>query len=144
MRDIKRIISVLLIVCIIVSAAGCNARQNVAVRPLCESFFNDVKEGNPSKLMSYFDSSDDTTIEDLNSVIRPSGLNDAQYAYLDAIKKTTAFTVQDPVFDIEYKTKGSPCNIIILTTYKSFMNLLFLIFLTGIKYTFILSKRHLG
>ena len=103
MRDIKRIISVLLTVCIIVSAAGCNAQQNVDVRPLCESFFNDVKEGNPSKLMSYFDSSD-TTIEDLSSVIRPSGLNEAQYAYLDAIKKTTAFTVQDPVFDTEYKT----------------------------------------
>ena len=103
MRDIKRIISVLLTVCIIVSASGCNAQQNVDVRPLCESFFNDVKEGNPSKLMSYFDSSD-TTIEDLSSVIRPSGLNEAQYAYLDAIKKTTAFTVQDPVFDTEYKT----------------------------------------
>ena len=102
MRDIKRIISVLLLVCIIVSAAGCNAQQNVDVRPLCESFFNDVKEGDPSKLMSYFDSSD-TTLEELRAVIRPSGLNEDQYAYLDAIKKTTTFAVQDPVYDMESK-----------------------------------------
>lgn len=102
MRDIKRIISVLLLVCIIVSAAGCNTQQNVDVRPLCESFFNDVKEGDPSKLMSYFDSSD-TSLEELRAVIRPSGLNEDQYAYLDAIKKTTTFAVQDPVYDMESK-----------------------------------------
>ena len=102
MRDIKRIISVLLLVCIIVSVAGCKPQQTVDVRPLCETFFNDLKEGNASKLMSYFDSSD-TSPEELNAVIRPSGLNEAQYAYLDAIKKTTAFTVQDPVYDMEAK-----------------------------------------
>ena len=102
MRDIKRIISGLLTVCIIITAAGCNKQQAVDVRPLCESFFNDVKEGNASKLLSYFDSTD-TTADELNAVIRPSGLNEEQYAYLDAVKKTMSFTVQDPVYDMEAK-----------------------------------------
>ena len=102
MRDIKRIISGLLTVCIIITAAGCNKQQSVDVRPLCETFFNDVKEGNASKLMSYFEPSEITS-EELNAVIRPSGLNEEQYAYLDAIKKTMAFTVQDPVYDMESK-----------------------------------------
>ena len=102
MRDIKRIISGLLTVCIIITAAGCNKQQSVDVRPLCETFFNDVKEGNASKLLSYFEPSEITS-EELNAVIRPSGLNEEQYAYLDAIKKTMAFTVQDPVYDMESK-----------------------------------------
>ncbi len=103
MRDIKRIVSILLAGCIIITAAGCNKQPEVDVRPVCEAFFADVKEGNASKLITYFDSSD-TTVEDLNSIINPSGLNEEQNAYLDAIRKTNDFTVQDPVYDYEAKT----------------------------------------
>ena len=103
MRDIKRIFSILLVFCIIIAACGCNKNPDVDVRPVCEAFFADLKEGNASKLITYCDPSE-TTVEDINSVIRPSGLNEEQYAYLDAIKKTNDFSIQDPVYDYEAKT----------------------------------------
>lgn len=103
MRDIKRIVSILLTVCIIIAAAGCNKQPEVDVRPVCEAFFTDLKEGNASKLITYCDPSE-TTVDDLNSLIRPSGLNEEQNAYLDAIRKTNDFTIQDPVYDYEAKT----------------------------------------
>ena len=66
MRDIKRIISLLLIACMVFSFAGCKnqTQQTVDVTPLCEAFCADVKEGNASKLLSYMDPSE-TTKEEL-------------------------------------------------------------------------------
>ena len=103
MRDIKKIVTILLIVCFIIAAAGCNKQPEVDCKPVCEAFFADLKEGNASKLLAYCDPSE-TTVDDLNNLIRPSGLNEAQNAYLDAIRKTNDFTIQDPVYDYEAKT----------------------------------------
>ena len=103
MRDIKKIVSILLTSCIIIASAGCNKQPEVDCKPVCEAFFADVKEGNASKLITYFDSSE-TTVDDLNSIIKPAGLNEEQNAYLEAIRKTNDFTIQDPVYDYEAKT----------------------------------------
>jgi len=105
MRDIKRIISVLLIACMVFSFAGCKnqTQQTVDVTPLCEAFCADVKEGNATKLLSYMDPSE-TTKEELEQIIRPAGLNESQKAYLDAIRQLTVYTVQEPIYDYDSKT----------------------------------------
>ena len=105
MRDIKRIISVLLTLCLLFSLASCKTKneQTVDVTPLCEEFCNAVKEGNASKLITYLDPSE-VTLDGLNEIIRPKGLNEQQNAYLDAIKNTTTYTVQEPIYDNDSKT----------------------------------------
>lgn len=105
MRDIKRIISVLLIACLSFSFAGCKTRtqQTVDVTPVCEAFCADVKEGNAAKLISYMDPSE-TTIDELEKIVSPKGLNEQQKAYLGAIKQTTVYTVQEPIYDYDSKT----------------------------------------
>ena len=87
------------------SFAGCKnqTQQTVDVTPICESFCTDVKEGNASKLMSYMDPSE-TTVEEIEKIVSPKGLNEQQKAYLDAIKQSTVYTVQEPIYDYESKT----------------------------------------
>ena len=105
MRDIKRIISVFLIACMAFSFAGCKTRtqQTVDVMPVCEAFCADVKEGNAAKLISHMDPSE-TTIDELEKIVNPKGLNEQQKAYLDAIKQSTVYTVQEPIYDYDSKT----------------------------------------
>ena len=100
------ILSGLLVASMLLQLCGCNSNnntQNEIARAYCETFCEDVKNGDADKLMTYLNSSEITAAE-LKEKITPSGLNSEQEAFLNAIKESTAYKVQDPVYDYKAKT----------------------------------------
>lgn len=107
MRNItKSILSGLLAACILFSLCGCNKNNNIQsdiARAVCESFCEDVKNGDADKLMTYLNSAE-ITAADLKEIITPSGLNSEQEAFSSAVKESLNYKVQDPVYDYKAKT----------------------------------------
>ena len=107
MRNIKKsILSGLLAACILFSLCGCNKNnttQSDIARAFCETFCEDVKNGDPDKLMTYLNSAEITSAE-LKEIVCPSGLNSEQEAFSSAVKGSLNYKVQDPVYDYKAKT----------------------------------------
>lgn len=100
----KTLLSLVLIICMVFSLCGCNETNNTeGAKTLCESFCEDVRSGDTAKLMGYFAGSD-VSEDDLKNIIKPSDINVDQDYYLNAIKSTISYTVQDPVYDKNSKT----------------------------------------
>lgn len=103
MRSFKRTLAVLLIVSSVLSFAGCGAKEPADYgTELCKTFCDDVSTGDASKLISYFDDAS-VTVEQLNGIICPSDRNIAQQEYLNAVKKTITYSIQEPVYDANTK-----------------------------------------
>lgn len=105
MRYTKKIFTVFLAVCCVMSVlCGCSAGdRSQEAKSLCETFCTDVKAGEISKLVSYFDYGT-ITDEELAELIAPSDFNKEEAAFAAAIKESTDFSVQDPVYDKNTKT----------------------------------------
>ena len=103
MRVFKRTLAALLIVCSVFSFFGCNReQQTVQVTPLCTEFCEAVKAADTAKLITYFDSS--VTEDKLKSIIVPKDANEELEFYLETIRESVSYNVQEPVYDKESKT----------------------------------------
>ena len=99
----KVLISVMLAACMMLQLCGCNKDRSDEAYNLCTLFCEDVKNGNPDKLMTYFNGSDITS-EELNGIINPSGLNSEEASVATCIKESVKYKVQEPVYDYKAKT----------------------------------------
>lgn len=97
------LISILLVSCMMLQLCGCNRNRADEAYNLCTLFCEDVKNGNPDKLMTYFNGSDITSKE-LNEIINPSGLNSEEASVATCIKESVKYKVQEPVYDYKAKT----------------------------------------
>ena len=102
-RLTRAFITSLLVLSVLFSLCGCNARQTDAARAICDEFCNDVKNGDAERLITYFDGSE-TGLDELKEIISPSGFNSEETAFSEAVKATTRYNVQDPVYDYKAKT----------------------------------------
>ena len=105
MKIITRVVSsVLLVSFVMLSLCACdNKKQTDAARALCETFCEDVKNGDADKLMTYLGDSG-VTADELKELITPSAFNSEEKAFSSAIKDTIRYNVQDPVYDYKAKT----------------------------------------
>ena len=99
MRKFKRTLAVLLIVCSILSVTSCGEKEPADHgMELCNAFCKDISSGDASKLITYFDDAS-VTQDQLNEIICPSDRNIAQQEYLNVVRKTISYTIQEPVYD---------------------------------------------
>lgn len=97
------IVSALMAAVMILSLCGCHSDKSDIARAFCESFCEDVKNGDADKLITYFNSTE-ITAQELKDIIDPQGLNSEQSAFVNAVKGSVNYKVQDPVYDYKAKT----------------------------------------
>lgn len=102
-RLTRSVITSLIVLSLLFSLCGCNAKQVDFARAICDEFCSDVKNGDAEKLITYFDGSE-TSIDELKEIISPAGFNPGETAFSEAVKATTRYNVQDPVYDYKAKT----------------------------------------
>ena len=104
MLNIKKFIPVLFLV---LSAAfifcGCGKDRSADAKALCEIFCEDVKSGDPAKILAYYDYGA-ITEEELKNLISPEGLNSEEASFIETLKDSTTYSVGEPVYDSKTKT----------------------------------------
>lgn len=99
MLNIKKSVAAFLIVCLMLPLAACNQNNDISeATSISEAFCADLREGDSTKLISYFDA-DSITEAEIDRIISPVDLNQTEIKYLEAVKNTITYTVQEPVYD---------------------------------------------
>ena len=104
MLDIKRTVPALVLaLASVFILGGCGTNRSADAKALCEMFCEDVKSGDPAKIMAYYDYGA-ITEEELLSLISPDGLNSEEASFVETLKDSTTYSVEEPVYDPKTKT----------------------------------------
>ena len=100
----SKVSAILLVSSMMLSLCACNNKNETdTARTYCETFCEDVKNGDADKLLTYLEGSD-VTAEYLKELITPSDFNSEESAFSSAVKESIRYNVQDPVYDYKAKT----------------------------------------
>ena len=104
MHKINRsILAAMLVLTPVMSLCGCNADRSSEAKALCETFCEEVRSGDTAGLMTYIDYGT-VTEDELSALIAPAGLNIEQASFVEALRDSTSYTVEEPVYDPKTKT----------------------------------------
>ncbi len=102
-RTYRILIAALLVCCEVLSCCGCGSPdRGDEARAACETFCESVKAGDTAKILTYLNG--EASEEALNGLINPPEFNQEQTAVSQAIKESTTYSIQDPVYDKNAKT----------------------------------------
>ena len=93
-RLTRAVLANLLVSSMMLSLCACsNQKETDTARAFCETFCEDVKSGDPDKLLTYLGETD-VTSKDLKELISPSGFNSEENAFSSAVKESIRYNVQ--------------------------------------------------
>ena len=100
----KAVCAILLVSSMMLSLCACsNKNETDTAKAFCETFCEDVKNGDADKLLTYLGETD-VTAKDLKDLISPSGFNSEENEFSSAVKESIRYNVQEPVYDYKAKT----------------------------------------